>query len=494
VPEPESKRGPSQATRCVELALEGCHELFHDGDRAYATFQMNGHLETHVIPSTAARRWLAHLYFHDSSKVANGESIAAALNTVAGSALYQGKERAVHLRVAEYLGKVYIDLVDPGWRIVEISSDGWRIVEAKDAPVRFRRTKAMRALPEPRRGGSLQLLRDFLNLPGEAEFLLVVGWLVAALRARGPYPILIIHAEPGGAKSTTARILKSLTDPNAAPLRAEPGSLRDLAISAENSWGMAYDNMSSISPWLSDGLCRIATGGGFATRELYENGEEIVLDAQRPVIITGITELATRGDLLDRSILLYLPEIGSAKRKTEKQFNAEFDAARPVILGALFDVVSRALKVSLTLKFPALPRMADFAQWAAAAMPALSKSPQDFLEAYVANQGDANALTLEASAIAKHIDEVANSGAWRGTASVLFDLVNARATEDERRRRNWPKSPKALSDALRRILVNLRTAGIFVAFGRSAVSREILIDKLRTEQATSDEEIVERRF
>lgn len=246
MPEPESKRGPSQATRCTELALERSVELFGDGDRAYSTFAMNGHLETHLLPSTASRRWVASLYFNDTGKAANGESIAAALNTVAGHAVYQGKQRTVQLRVAEQGGKIYVDLADPAWRIVEISPNGWRVIQVKEAPVRFRRTRAMRALPEPQRGGSLYTLKDFINVPGDPEFLLVVGWLVASVRPRGPHPLLVLHAEPGAAKTTTARVLRSSIDPNSSPVRAEPATLRDLAIAAENSWMPFFDNVSSI--------------------------------------------------------------------------------------------------------------------------------------------------------------------------------------------------------------------------------------------------------
>lgn len=39
-------------------------------------------------------------------------------------------------------------------------------------------------------------------------------------------------------------------------------------IAANNSWCLAYDDLSHVPPWLSDALCRLSTGGGFATREL----------------------------------------------------------------------------------------------------------------------------------------------------------------------------------------------------------------------------------
>ena len=109
-------------------------------------------------------------------------------------------------------------------------------------------------------------------------------------------------------------------DPNTAALRSTPRDERDLVIAATNGWLIALDNLSHLSDWLSDALCRLATGSGFATRELYTNAEEAIFAAQRPVVMNGIEEVATRGDLLDRALILYLPTIPEAKRQDDKAF------------------------------------------------------------------------------------------------------------------------------------------------------------------------------
>ena len=61
-------------------------------------------------------------------------------------------------------------------------------------------------------------------------------------------------------------------------------------IAATNGWCLAFDNVSVIQAWLSDALCRLATGGGFATRGLYTDDEETIIDAQRPVVLNGVTK------------------------------------------------------------------------------------------------------------------------------------------------------------------------------------------------------------
>lgn len=126
--------------------------------------------------------------------------------------------------------------------------------------MRFRRTKSMLPLPAPERGGSLDLLRRLVNID-EADWPLVVAWLVGALRPRGPYPTLALFATQGAGKTFTAKCLRALIDPNTSPLRCEPRDKQDLAIMANASWCVAYDNLSHLPAWLSDATCRLC--GGF---------------------------------------------------------------------------------------------------------------------------------------------------------------------------------------------------------------------------------------
>jgi len=258
--------------------------------------------------------------------------------------------------------------------------------------VRFKHPRGLLPLPLPERGGSLNALRDLANVESDSEWRLLLGALLAAFRATGPYPVLILTGEQGAAKSTTARLLRSLIDPNAAPLRSEPRDGRDLVIAANNGWLLALDNLSYLPPWLSDCLCRPATGGGFATRELYTDSDEVLFDSQRPVILTSIEDIADRGDLLDRAVIVRLPAIPEEKRRRESEFWAAADAARPAILGALLDVVSAGLRNLPSVQLDRLPRMADFAAWVTACEPALGWTAGSFLTAYTGNRADANEL------------------------------------------------------------------------------------------------------
>jgi hypothetical protein len=346
----------------------------------------------------------------------------------------------------------------------------------------------MKALPVPERGGSLLDLRRLINIGSDANWALLLGWLVAALRPRGPYPVLVVHGEQGTAKSTLVRILRTLVDPNKADLRAEPHDTRDLAIAASNGWVVALDNISSIRQWLSDALCRLSTGGGFATREMYTDREETIFDAQRPVILTGIEEVATRGDLLDRCVSIELDPIPEEQRRPESELWADVEASAGQIFGALLDGVAHALRNHREVHFSKLPRMADFAVWATAAEGGLGLPEGAIMSAYTNNRASANEVALESSAIATLVMAmVRESGNWSGTATMLLEKLNTRADEDLRRARWWPRSGRGVSGALRRLAPNLRAAGIDVIFNRApgrARDRQIVLTVLPPESST----------
>jgi len=63
---------------------------------------------------------------------------------------------------------------------------------------------------------------------------------------------------------------------------------RDLFISACNGHVLAFDNVSGLPAWISDTLWRLATGGGFAVRQLYTDQDEVLFDACRPSIPVAV--------------------------------------------------------------------------------------------------------------------------------------------------------------------------------------------------------------
>ena len=332
-------------------------ELFHSSDGAgYADITINGHRQTLSIKGKVFRRWLARRYYETTKSAPRSEALTSALNVIEAKADFDSDERQVFIRVGAWDGKIYLDLCNHTWRAVEIDAAGWRLIDKP--PVWFRRTNGMLPLPTPILGGSVKSLRAFLNLKSDNDFVLVVAWLVAPLRNSGPYPVLALSGEQGSAKSTLTAILRELLDPNTAPLRALPREDRDLFIAATNGHVLAFDNVSGLPAWLSDTLCRLATGGGFAVRQLYTDNDEVLFSAMRPVILNGIEDIVTRPDLADRAIFITLEAIPEDKRKPEGELWTAFGHERPKVLGALLTALSRGLRNLPTTKLATLKRPA----------------------------------------------------------------------------------------------------------------------------------------
>jgi hypothetical protein len=460
-------KGVSKAGSFLARLL-GEVELWHDeSDEPFITLPQDGHKENWKIGTRSRpfRRWVSKRYYEATGGALTANVLADLATLLEGKAVFNGPRYTLFRRTAEHEGAFYLDLCDDEWRAVEIGPNGWRVVS--DPPVKFRRAKAMQPLPVPQKSKYFlkRLLLRFLNVK-EEQWPLVAAWLAAAIRPTGPYPLLKLTGEQGSAKTTTARVLRALIDPNAAPVRAEPREARDLMIAANNSWVLCLDNLSFIPPWLSDALCRVSTGGGFATRTLYTDEDETIFDSRRPVILTSIEEIGTRSDLLERSLIIELPTIGEGARRSEKALWAEFEEALPQILGALLDVVCGAMRRLPEVEGKpdaTLSRMADFEQWGEAAEEALGLAPGTFAEAYAANREAATHVALESSPVLTALLKfLIKNPCVEYTASDLLDKLGL-IDPESKRAPGWPKTPRVLSQILRRVAPNLRQAGIVVA-------------------------------
>jgi len=460
----EKRPRESQATKLVEqVQLSGSNELFHAADRTeFVSVLVDNHRETYFVKSTSFRHYLRRLYFKAFGKPPGQNAIRDALEMCAALAV-EGPEHEVFMRVGEADGALWLDLGDPDWIAVRIDSSGWRPVP--NPPIRFRRAPGMLALPVPVLGGKVGELRQFLNLDSDQDFCLVLSWLCAAFRPCGPFPILIAHGEQGSAKSTLNRILRELVDPHKLPIRCNPHENGDLFIAARHSQVIAFDNISKIEPWLSDSLCRLATGGGMGKRELYSDAEEVILNYSRPLMINGIDDLASRGDLADRSIVIYLPVIEEEHRQEERVLWAAFREAQPRILGALLDAVGAALRAMEqgAVHLDSKPRLADFAMFAVACEIPLGFAPGEFMKAYDSNRLDTTRTVLETPFAEAIITFAQEREAWKGTASNMIAEFRMMACLIGKA---WPQSPRAFAGQLRRLAPSLRSMGVNFIFGK----------------------------
>ena len=255
----------------VLVQLGSTLELFHTpAGTGFADVLIDGHRETWAVRSKRLRDWLRRRHYEATGAAPRPPEVRSALDLLEARAQFDAPERAVHVRLAEQAGRIYLDLADARWRAVEVGPDGWHVIGSP--PVRFRRPAGMLPLPFPVRGGSIEALGSLLNLPHRNDFVLVVAWLLATLRSGGPHPLLAVAGEQGSAKTVLSKLLKALIDPHAAPVRALARDERELMIAATHSHLLAFDNLSGLPAFLSDALCRLASGGSLAVRRLYTDG------------------------------------------------------------------------------------------------------------------------------------------------------------------------------------------------------------------------------
>ena len=444
------------------------HELFHDpGRTAYASVR-NMVL---AVDSRDYREVLAERFLSLADRGANRNSIGDAIATLTSIAKFRGQCHPIWLRTAAIAEHIAIDTGSDN--VIMIGSEG--VKEQPAASVRFRRTAGMLALPKWNEAQpDFARIWKYLNVCDEHRPL-VAGFMLAALRPTGPYPILFLGGEQGTGKSTATRVIRRLIDPSTALLRAPPKDVRDLLVAAYNCWLLALDNLSYLTPQLSDALCRLATGGAISERALYSNTDEVLIEVQRPVIVNGIEDVATRPDLAERGLHIELDMI--RVRQSESDFWRDFDKDAPAIFAGLLDGLVQSVSDHRRIDLGPLPRMADFAKFAAAGMQPLGFSAETFINSYRANLETGLFAGFESSLVGRALVRlVRDQGQWKGTTTELLTALSRFVEDSEARSANWPKSPRALSGAIRRLAPALRLQGLDIERpNRTGDARHLLL-------------------
>jgi hypothetical protein len=459
----------------IKLGLAGA-AFFCSAEGAFADVMVDGHRNTWPLSDSEFADWLLHQFFIEKQKAPGLGAMKAAIRTLSAHAKYNGARHDVHLRAAKFGKKIYLDIGDPEWHAVEIDANDWRMIQ--DPPVRFRRTTGMAALPLPQRGGSIVQLQSLVNLTDDG-FVLYVSCILDALWPGHPHPVLYLAGEEGSTKSTAAKIARSLTDPNAVPLRNLPTTVRELFVSAHNSYALAFDNVSVISAVISDTLCQVASGSGFGTRKLFTDTAQTLISGHRPVIINGLLNSINRSDLADRAVIIPMSRIAEEQRCTEAELWDRFEAQRSRIFGAMLDRMVCGLRRLPYVRLPRLPRMADFALWSIATE---TFAPGVFISAFERATAEANETVAEGDPVTVAVAAfMMERDSWSGTAAELLRELSVRdRTEAEPSAwKTWPREPSSFGKRLQSAKTILRKIGIEVAIGRASDRRRTRTITLR---------------
>ena len=445
----------------------------------------DGTTEQYPIQSAALRWWLTYRMWTLRHITLRPQEADAAISMAAGKAQAEGERQPVYVRVAPHPGTDGAFYLDPGpredGRVLLVASWGWEYV-SPPPDIKFWRPEGFLPLPDPtpyRGAATLAALRPFLNLgpDGEPEtedrFRLSVGWLLGALMSDGDYPILALSGAKGSGKTTTMRYLRSLLDPHEAIENSPPGDSKDFLLHAEQTWIPTFDNLRRVEPWLSDALCRLATGGAAVSRKYYTDDTLKLSRVHRPAIVNGIPDLARADDLLQRMVRVRLPGIGDDQRHLRRDLDARFEEARPRLLAALLDAAREALaeREAVAAEETHRPRLADWYIWVLAAARSLRVgfTADEFQATVWRSQEQARQAALEQNPVtAALLGWLAErpSRRWVGTMRALqvelTDWAVAQRINIHDRYVAWPTTAQAMTQRLEAAESDLAGEGVTI--------------------------------
>ena len=262
------------------------------------------------------------------------------------------------VRTAGNLKKsIVYDLIDDEQNAVLIDETGWKVTKNKPCKFLSSTTSLSQVKPEMTNEDVRDLLKPFINLKGD-DFLIMILWLIHSY-CNSKHSGLLVMAERGSGKSTLCRVIQLLLDPTTLDVTVLPSKKDDLVTTLTNTYLACFDNVGYIRKEISDILCVAITAGTTSKRTLFTDSGVTTQKLHNTIVLNGIDIVPKEADLAERLLMINLVKLDSTRIKREQEFWKEFDETRPKILGAIFNVLSKAIKVSKTTEIKNLHRMAD---------------------------------------------------------------------------------------------------------------------------------------
>jgi hypothetical protein len=324
-------------------------------------------------------------------------------------------------------GLIEYDLVNAEHEYVAVSLKGWKITKKTRNKFLKRNTSSAQMTPQQTEKNLLTLLKPFVNTDHDG-LILFATWLVQAF-CEGNHSALLIMAEQGCGKSTLTKMAQRIIDPYKGQPSVMPSKKDDLFAMLTNSYFVAFDNTDVLSKEVSDILCSAVTGATVQKRKLYTTNELGLYELHNTLVLNGIDIVPTESDLASRCLLLKLKPIEAEKRKTDTALREDFQNTLPEILGAIFNVLSEAMKTIREIHPVRMPRMAESYKEMLAIAVAMGVSESRFEAIYNANLVAMDKARADV-AIVEAVKEYMNSPLAKGrkvsgTATELFNKIRA---------------------------------------------------------------------
>ena len=441
------------------------------------------------VESQECRKWLRNWFVKRYKRYGiNRHNLDEICSYLASVAEIDGEERKLGVRlyktVDEYgdLKEVFYDT--RAQATVKVDANGWLVIATPPIFKHFPHQQRQ-VLPEKTDSRNLDILREFVNIEDDSDWLVFLVFAVSLFVPDDPTVLLCMNGDMGAGKSESLRMLIKLVDPSSLLDGMKmTWRVEDLVRYASKNVALFFDNVSKITDNQSDDLCKVCSGGALTARKLYTDDEEMVYHIRRPVLMSGIPRLIHRADLNDRSIILTVKRVPENKRKTQAELDACFQAVKPQILGTIFNVLSDAIGKYGSIQPKEHPRSADWYKTACAIAASLDGHSQAEFELAFKRVKDGQVeYALEESPVAMAAKFLVDKcgGEWHGTATKLLDfdvtLSKEKMTNEEnsfieylQEHPAWPKNASVLGKELARCRPILDTLGIDMIHGENGKS------------------------
>ena len=475
----------------VEIILENVQDFFEDNQLNFFAILKDG---TYLLMNSKKFKRLVNGWVIEQlGRPVSPTTISDAIRNVEG--LKEGKVKKINLstRVAKTDDAIFYDLGD--YKCVKIDTTNGN-VEIIQSPPLFYIFPHQLPQCEPNLDAEpkeLFKLFELINIKDEPHQLLLIAYILFSFIPHLPYPILILFGSQGTGKTTTARILKSIIDPSCVDILTFK-SFEDFYVNLLHHHLVVLDNLTSVSPALADELCRVATGGGIAKRQLYTDADMVFYSYKRPQILTGINLISSQPDLLDRSVIIQLDKI--KERLTEQELQKRLKELKPKILGAIFNTIAKTFssfepKPKINGVPVHLPRMGDYALHGYNFVETLGLNGAEFLQAYNSNRKNTTREIVDntplASIVLKFLED---EGHYQGTTAGLLEKLRKVASDLNIPENTLPKTPNAFKRKLNTLKTTLEDIGIFITEKHNGSQRILTLKMCENDELVPEAEKV----
>lgn len=358
---------PAEKATFIMKILETI-EIQYTQNGIMAYIDTKGKKEEMAIESKKFQSIIASYYFTLCNEVVPVGMIKNCIMSFQGAKLIELDEIEQKTRLLKNKNEkvLYVDKADKHYSYYKITEDGWSVEE--NGQKLFLRNPNQGEMPTPnRKNADIEKVFEFCRIPSSMKKIFI-AYMVSCFIPTIKHPCLVLEGEKGTGKSSVSKFLKAIVDPKKSEepnANLLPRDIQQITYSYKHNYLLAFDNLEKLNKSQSDFLCSVVTGVDSEKRKLFTDDEICSINLCQPVILNGLQDIVTQDDLINRSIIMTLekPDNIEELNDNDEEFILSFMESRSIILGGIFDILSKALKMYKPNTIPKRPRMAAFYEW-----------------------------------------------------------------------------------------------------------------------------------